>query len=405
MSTFRIKNFDTEETNQDVILKAGGPDLEVSISHGDITFNGYLLDIDGNSNPHIKEYNNKIYCVTGTIFNRGSLSDVDYIIEVYNQYNTLSATYIDGEYSAVVYDKESRTFDLFTDIWSTHQIYVDINGDKIDIFTYLDIDKLGDRRFNKNWGNTVELIENSHYRLCVDNPQLLLINDNVHKFNFDQYVDSILPCLDLFESTIIKKYHSDCTLLLSGGYDSTCVALALKKFGLSFNSITFDPLFFEDRETLNSVLDIIGRDRHILIDEKQPDFNSYIRNVIKTEFGSKVVLKGSGIEALEYFRREDDFLFPEDLGSIFPWPKWSDYGIIRNHNRYSIRSGQQLRNIFYDRDLAQAWFNTTVSIKNSGKKQLQKEYLKSFDVPIPKKISGFGSYVMSGNFVDRRGKQ
>ena len=411
MSTFRIKNFKSgREDNLNLILHSGGPDVTTKILCDEVLFFFHTLDIDGTKKPNVKETEDKVFCITGAIYNKDVKSDVQFLIRMYNLYGDSVTKYLDGDYSIVIYDKAKRQFDLFTDIWATHQIYVRVSNNVFDIFSFLDFQDLGNREQVREWdnGKIKELSSNSHYRFYVDTLTLEHVNEEVYKFNLDQYDTCTQTCTLAMERAVRKKYHKNCTLLLSGGYDSPCVALALNKMGLIFNTLTYDPYGLEDNDTLRATLDIIGNDNHVTIKEEHENHNNFIRQFIKSNFKSKVMLKGSGIETLENrqnifgefsFKNPDVMLkydlgedFPDDLSTIFPWSSWLGENYLRHHQRKSIEEGIQVRNVFLDRELAQAWLNTTIEIKNSGIiKILQTSYLNSFNIPLPKHKAGLGA--------------
>jgi len=409
LSTFRIKNFKSgREDNLNRILHCGGPDIATKIQCDEVLFFFHTLDIEENKKPNIKETEDKVFCITGTIYNKDVKSDVHFLIRMYDLYGDSVIKYLDGDYSIVIYDKVKRQFDMFTDVWSSHQIYVRVSNHVFDIFSFLDFQDLGNREQVREWdnGKIKELTSNSHYRFYVDTLTLEHVSEEVYKFNLDQYETCTQTCTLALERAVRKKYHRNCTLLLSGGYDSPCVALALNKMGLRFNTLTYDPYGLEDNDTLRATLDIIGNDNHITIKEEHENHNNFLRQFIKSNFKSKVILKGSGsgsetMKNNHYggsFKNPNATLnydfseaFPDDLSTIFPWGLWKTGNHVRHHQRKSIEEGIQLRNVFLDRELEQAWLNMSVEVKNSGIKIFQTAYLNSFGIPLPKNKVGLGS--------------
>ena len=118
------------------------------------------------------------------------------------------------------------------------------------------------------------------------------------------------------------------------------------------------------------------------------------------QFNSKVTLMGNGGDEILDNYRNKGFLdrrfeiWPDDLSSIFPW--WTFYGAqtrqhLDFHETYNLNFGLELRNIFYDKKLAQAWLNVDVSIKNKEPKVFVKNYFRERQISIPKyPVSGFG---------------
>ena len=54
------------------------------------------------------------------------------------------------------------------------------------------------------------------------------------------------------------------------------------------------------------------------------------------------------------------------------------------HETCNLNFGLEVRNIFYDKKLVQAWLNVDVSIKNEEPKVFVKRYFRKRKIPIPK---------------------
>ena len=242
MCTFQITNNSTQNINHN-ILQPGGPDLSNTIKLDDVYITHHLLSITGDFTPQPVEREGKHFLLMGEIYNydKSLPSDIYFGIEKYFEYGDKFTEHLDGEFLFIVID--GNTIDFFSDPWSTRQAYYTILDDKW-YFTTLRISPDSQR-----------FLHNSHYRFHTKDTTIELVNDELTSWNLEQNINSLDEVVNSFEEAVIKRWVPNCTLFLSGGIDSSAVALCLHKYKKTFNSISLmiKPEW-EDQESLDAVV-------------------------------------------------------------------------------------------------------------------------------------------------------
>ena len=154
MCTFQITNDSTPNINHNK-LQPGGPDLSNTISLDDIYITHHLLSITGDFTPQPVERDGKHFLLMGEIYNydKSLPSDIYFGIEKYLEYGDKFTEHLDGEFLFVVIN--GNTIDFFSYPWSTRQSYYTILDDKW-YFTTLRISP-----------NSQRFLHNSHYRFNI----------------------------------------------------------------------------------------------------------------------------------------------------------------------------------------------------------------------------------------------
>ena len=391
MCTFQITNDSTQNINHN-ILQPGGPDLSNTIKLDDVYITHHLLSITGDFTPQPVEREGKHFLLMGEIYNydKSLPSDIYFGIEKYFEYGDKFTEHLDGEFLFIVID--GNTIDFFSDPWSTRQAYYTILDDKW-YFTTLRISP-----------NSQRFLHNSHYRFHTKDTTIELVNDELTSWNLEQNINSLDEVVNSFEEAVIKRWTPNSTLFLSGGVDSSAVALCLHKNKKTFNAISLmiKPEH-EDQESLSAVVELCKppyynineiTDEYLDLDNSQCE----IRKQTKLRFNSKVVLTGSGSDEFidNYISKNisEFYVWPNNLNDIFPYShfyKGSSRLLLDFHERYSLNFGIENRNTFYDKKFVQCWLNTTPEIKNDESKAFLKDYIREYNIPISKfPRSGFG---------------
>ena len=391
MCTFQITNNSTQNINHN-ILQPGGPDLSNTIKLDDVYITHHLLSITGDFTPQPVEREGKHFLLMGEIYNydKSLPSDIYFGIEKYFEYGDKFTEHLDGEFLFIVID--GNTIDFFSDPWSTRQAYYTILDDKW-YFTTLRISP-----------NSQRFLHNSHYRFHTKDTTIELVNGELISWNLEQNINSLDEVVNSFEEAVIKRWTPNSTLFLSGGVDSSAVALCLHKNKKTFNAISLmiKPEH-EDQESLSAVVELCKppyynineiTDEYLDLDNSQCE----IRKQTKLRFNSKVVLTGSGSDEFidNYISKNisEFYVWPNNLNDIFPYShfyKGSSRLLLDFHERYSLNFGIENRNTFYDKKFVQCWLNTTPEIKNDESKAFLKDYIREYNIPISKfPRSGFG---------------
>ena len=402
MCTFKITNNPHEQLS-DYFLKLGGPDLSNTIEVNGMYITHHLLSITGEFTPQPVEYDGKYFILMGEIYNYDDSwpSDIYFGIEKYIEHGDSFVDHLDGEFLFIVIDGDN--IDFFTDPWSTRQCYFTTER----IQSYYSPIFFEDYWYFTTFSVSKEskrFLHNSHYHFNTKSRQIRQVNPELVSWNLNQNVDTLDEVVDAFKEAVVKRWAPNCTLFLSGGIDSSAVALCLYENNLPFNSISLltNPEF-EDQESLSAVLNFCNN--HFMVNKITRNYSnmdnaqSEIRNQTKKQFASKVVLMGNGAdEFVDDYRSKhektdwDDW--PEDLHNFFP-TKHFYFGQSRRlldmHEKFNLNFGIEGRNIFYDKKLVQCWLSVSIALKNKENKGFLKDYLRKYHIPISKNPkAGFG---------------
>lgn len=413
MCTFKITNY-KDNLDVDRYLKLGGPDLTNSIVIDNIIFEHNLLSVTGEFTPQPIQTENYLYMLLGEVYNydKALPSDIYYVIEMHEKYGDRFVEKLDGEYLIVVYDKLNKKINLFTDIWSTRQAWFESWEDYFYFGTFPK-EEVFDRF--KAWNfygrdNLIRLLENSHYTFDVNTKKLYSLS-NLHKWNLDQTEETFTHYKNCLEKAILKRYKEDAIVCLSGGLDSSVIALCLADHKLPFRSVSLNSTNAEDQKTFNSVLNYtkeyntnFNYKQFIKLDQfdRLTKFNLDTKAISQLaqrcyDLNTKVVIQGNGSDEIynnynEYGKKENKNLnWPENLSSIFPWTHFyagQNRSLIDKKELIFLSYGLEIRNVFLDRDLTQAWLNLSSRLKNISLKAGLKEYLLDRNIPIPIKVAG-----------------
>ena len=78
-------------------------------------------------------------------------------------------------------------------------------------------------------------LHNSHYRFYINANLIELVDNELTSWNLEQNINSLDEVINSFDEAVIKRWAPNCTLFLSGGLDSSAVALCLHKNKKIFN--------------------------------------------------------------------------------------------------------------------------------------------------------------------------
>ena len=264
MCTFKITNNPNKHWI-DNFLALGGPTLTNSVEIAGVYITHHLLHITGELTPQPVERNGKYFLLMGEFYNYDASlrSDIYFGIEKYLEYGDDFTAHMDGEFLFIVYDPSKQTIDFFTDPWSTRQVWYREQGGHF-YFTTLVNDKnalysiettrISLRRFVDK-DEQYRLPHNSHCRYDIKNKSLKIVNDALHKWNFDQNVNTLEDVEKYFTEAVLKRWYPNCTLFLSGGLDSSSVALCLTDNKKKFNSLSLMLRSrYEDKDVIKKVL-------------------------------------------------------------------------------------------------------------------------------------------------------
>tara|TARA_R110002110_G_scaffold35247_1_gene119223 strand:+ start:2 stop:2152 length:2151 start_codon:yes stop_codon:yes gene_type:complete len=322
-------------------------------------------------------------------------------INLYLEYGDKFTEHLDNEFLLVV--SHSFYLDFFTDPWGTRQVNYFEQDDKF-YFTSLIKDdnlkwiphKLKILTNEREPNNHYSLPINSHCRFDTRDKSFKVLNNKLHSWEFGKGIDSMELVEETFNNAVIQKWEQNCTLLLSSGVDSTAAAACLADNKKKFNALTvlFKPEF-EDEDVLSSFVNYCGEYinhqeiRETTINHAQrvssmsPDGSikhpvlaeSFYR--AKNVFKSHLVLTGmystlAGAPSVGY----------RPLGPLYRGMTWDDkdIAIYRYHEAYAIDAELEIRHIYLNKKLIQAWHDLDDKFKLM-KKPLMRKYVTDRNLP------------------------
>jgi asparagine synthetase B (glutamine-hydrolysing) len=413
MCTFKITNCHND-LEVDKYLRLGGPTLSQTIVLDNIHFTHHLLSITGKLTPQPVKSGDYYYMLLGEIYNydKSLPSDIYYAIEMYEKHKEKFTNYLDGEFLIIVYDTKEKQIHFFTDPWSTRQAWFETWDDYFYFGTYPKNEIPNRLEFwnFKRFGNLERLLHNSHYVYDVKDNHLEQVNSELHKWNLDQFDNSYDTFKEKLEQAILKRYHEDSVTCLSGGLDSGAIALCLTDHKIPFTSITLNITKAEDCRSLSSVLAYTNDYNTSYVYTDYTEIKKY--DILKqfnlqetavaqmaqhaSNLNKKVVIQANGFDEIfsnysEDGKKGNKFFWPENLKEIFPWDHF--YGgqnrrLIDRKELIFLIYGLEIRNIFLDKYLVQAWLNLSVELKNSTFKGGQIEYFLERNICLPTKVAG-----------------
>jgi len=411
MCTFKITNCPTP-LDIDSFLSLGGPDAINTISRDGISFTHSLLQITGEKTVQPVVKSKRIFMLLGEIYNYDTKfkSEISYVIKMYETYGSKFTEKFDGEYLVVVYDNGILNF--FTDPWSTRQVWYET----FDNYFYF-----GTFPLNEKIATATRLRNNSHYTYDTNTNILNLVDDALHKWDLNQYKTDLTDWTKAFEKAVLKRWHSDMVLSLSGGMDSTAIALCLADYKMPYNSINLRLVDCEDMVTYTQTLLYTKEfNKPYMIREYESDDSieyNRLKNAGLSHNGSrriakkikeldlKVNLAGHGAEEImtNYMNKDlidppSEFdVWPDDLNAVFPYSHFyalrasNDQtcpyrrNILDKHELISLTYGVELRNVFLDIDLTQEWLWLSPELKNRDIKYPIVKYLEDRNIKVPDK--------------------
>ena len=420
LCTFRITNYEKHTELLDLYLKLGGPTKSKTLTIDGITFTHNLLSITGSVTPQPILYKNNLYMLLGEVYNYNKEypSDIFSVIYNYELYGDKFTNYLDGEFLVIIYDIEKGLINFYSDPWATQMAWYSIYGDEFSFSTF----QLDD--------NAVRLLHNSHYVFNVKDNTLVHRNSSLHNWNLTQYKDTYKDWDIAFSQAVYKRYHkTDNVVALSGGLDSSSIALCLTDLRCPFDSITLNMNNTEDKNTLEGVREYTKvYNRSIYVSSvpdmsyennltydfiKSKDYLNFSFNLICLRVRSlfkKVLFTGQGsdeildnyVEKITYnnstrkdFIEIDMPVWPNDLASCFPYTHFYENRqrlYLDRHKYVSLAHGIEVRNPFLDKQLTQEWLNLTAFFKNKERKGPVKNFLRTRGIEIPVKKLGLWSH-------------
>lgn len=333
------------------------------------------------------------------------------IVELYLEYGDKFSKYLDNTFLFIV--KHDFYIDLFTDPWGANQVnYFEDNNNFY--FTNC-VPWIG----SGEWNNyIVEMLsdecklycyysipQNSHCRFDIRDRSFKVINNKLHVWNFGGSIDSMELVEEAFNNAVLENWESNGTVSLSSGVDSCAIAVCLADNNIEFNALCalFNPEF-EDESVLESIINYCGKYinyqeiKNITIDHKDKSralAEIYYRT--KNVFKSDRVLTGqhsanrdktwadmSTIENSAVSLQGGQFGVMGVQKSMVDWNKSTIPNNIRILNwweKYAIDDGIEVRHVYCNKKLVQAWHDLNDRFKIGSKKPFLRKYVTDRNLP------------------------
>ncbi len=433
MCSFLLTNLPVDDLDKaNYFQRFRGPDHTSIIERGGFTLVHNLLSITGLFTPQPFESERYSALFNGEIYNSsdfgGFNSDGECLIPAIDEYGDLFARHLDGEFAVAIVDHYQKKVVFSTDTFATKPLYFAKFGDYIGLSSYPSA--LIKLRFK----NVFRVPPNKTFCYSYDVGKLAELG-SVTDFSLAQYKLTFRDWIDAFEISIKKRASSVREKLfigLSSGYDSGAICAALLKLGIRFHSYSLCD--HEDMEVLqsrtermpqNNSFDLIylsDEERTQAISHNDSNFERLNYGIYSSrsgynEFnkalhedtgavglsvicsraardGRKIYLSGQGADEIisdygfsgQAIYPHSNFggLFPDDLGTIFPWPSFfgsSQASYLMKEEHVAGSYGIEARYPFLDRRLVQEFMSLSVELKNSHYKSAIREYLTTTEFP------------------------
>jgi asparagine synthetase B (glutamine-hydrolysing) len=385
MCVFRITNdpesFQVGYDGFPLLFAKGGPDASDQVTVDGVTFSHRLLHMTGQMTPQPYQTDRYVTILIGEIYNYDRLydSEVKYITELYSRIGNDFTNELDGEFFIAIYDKHDRVLRMFLDPWATRSCWHTVKGDSWCLSTK----RIDQTSFRLKPNTLYELYDGGRMNaVCI-----------LHQWRFNQNEQVYTRWTQAFEDAVEKRVVDGSEipgLLLSCGYDSSAIGIALHNCGYSFDAITHvKTLDLEDARVCNTLISRTGAS-HILVDGTVQDMASAIE--------SRVMLTGAGADEIFNYdtKINSQMVWPYNLEEFFPW-KYFYWDVFEDALQaleiQMLRASVQGRHPFLDKKLTQAFFNLSPDLKNTRGKAPIANYLLENDIPLPRKQIGFTNYV------------
>ncbi len=411
----------------DHMLKKRGPD-SINIHHDGLDhFAHYLLSITGVMVKQPRVEKNKFTAFNGEIYNYKELgynSEIDCISSLSTTANSLQRQLIslNGEFSIIIVDLRFEVVIAITDIFGTKPLWHanNFNG-------FWGLASYPTSLANQGLENKVRLKANQIY--FFEKQTGNLINRVKHyKFNLNQTKSSYDGWINAFEESVRIRATTDKKVIvpMSGGYDSGCIAAAIKSANINSKFLTIKGE--EDMKTVKRRMNLLGNRAKLLkltknkiieqsnyLKQNSPDFyySKYMKVNEDYRFskdpgsiglsaicekasseGIKVLLSGQGADEIcsDYgykgmkISRSSTIagLYPKDLRTVYPWVNFYD-GANRCYllkDEYVTGShGLEGRYPFLDKHVVQEFISLNNKLKNRRYKAPLAEYLDYKEFP------------------------
>ena len=388
------------------MLKRRGPEAFTEQSNELGYFAHSMLNTIGEGTPQPFQTKSGILLYNGSTYNSGKTNDTLWIGEKLddNLENTLDVIReLNGEYALVYATEKNIVFCV--DHFDSRNLWFYHNKDRREL-TVASVPNVVHQKHQSSWraeGNKIYIMDRHDFSIEARTNKVFDLEQNTNHFDhvFEQ-----------FERAVRSRYEpANSTVLLSSGFDSGVIACATNKIFKKVDCVcnpageVIDTI--KERMKIHKAVVILNHEgkqaekqdmflNMFPIDDvwNEPSVEPMIdimkRYVIKRH--KKIVLFGNGgdemyndwqgqLSGFKWSRTNGSFA--PDLKLVWPWHNYHGRMQLNNLRTDFIAGyfGLEARNPLIDRDLVQAWLNTTCELKNQGYKSWMKHYMEQENYP------------------------
>lgn len=418
-----------------------GPDARSKTMREGYVFNHALLSL--NAGYALQPLNKESITVlfNGEIYNLDKLghfqSEVECIAALYEEFYLELPRHLDGEYVIIVFDWSRTEAIIFTDIFGTKPMFLNLLPEGIELASVPSVNERAKGQYSCDVpANSVTVISLSSKKIKARfNHFFFELDQNITHFDYwtESFVAAVKKRIPSVRPSNPKEEYF---IGMSSGYDSGCIAATLQHLGEKFNVFTImSPKIWDDVIARSRVLR--GNINHVLLrDEREAvlglsDIEFYKFNIFSIDgtykeantstisdsgarglalvcykarsLGYRVYLSGSGADEIysdygfqgrKIFRHSNfGGLFNPDLRGLFPWPSFygsSMRAYLMKEELVAGSFGIEARYPFLDADLTQQWLSLTSKVKNYAYKGALENLMQTFNFPFkPSEKLGF----------------
>jgi asparagine synthetase B (glutamine-hydrolysing) len=434
MCGFGVTNRNIEEQqllSATRLLSRRGPDRATHLDvHGFSMFH-HLLSITGEVlEQPFTDQDGDIFCLyNGQIYNHSDFghhpTDGACLIPAYREFGVEFCKQLDGEFAIALVDFRKNRLILSTDSFATKPIWMAVEGQEIGVASYqsalLGMGFTATRRIPANTTLVMNL-----------NDLEMTSTNTVMDFDTEQFKNSYDDWIDSFSSAVRKRTRNlreKAFITLSSGYDSGAIACEMGRLNVPFKAYAItgseNPQVLEQRFAMLNHSEAIRLERsqymtaRNYLDQNAEPFTygnysvhgdqasaglSHICELARKE-GCKILFSGQGADEIlsDYgFAGKKIFdhsgfggLFPDDLGSVFPYANFYDNSQVWYLNKEECVAGShgiETRYPFLDKSCVQEFLWLRPELKNRRYKAPLAEFLERRGYPFDEGVKqGFAA--------------
>jgi len=397
--------YSTLDSFQTLSIQHRGPDEFITGRHELGWWAHSRLTTQGEPGTTRVETRHGLCLYNGDVYNFDEENDTRAIVDRMQADPTELLRSLSGEWSIVVAHADATWF--ARDAWGTHGLWYFHDDNLLAVASFPDV-------LRERFGAAYQVLPNHIYRW--DRVRHTLTRDALTQWDLTQTRDDWDLVHERLEQSVRRRCNASTTLMLSGGDDSGVIMAAAEAQSIQMPTITVpwgeNTPTYRDRVQRHRPRLVRMPHRHLYQERldrmREVLWCRYIDSqdtlatlAIVDQCKSRILINGVGGDELysDYgvhgrpLRYESRFggHFPADLHMVWPWYQQVHEWCTRDDLIAGFH-GVNTRYPLLDRELVQAWLNTTQRLKNSGYKQWMKVYMQDHGYPNSHTKIGFAQW-------------